>query len=99
LIALCPFGGDWASIYVWLRPWPYALLRLVVGRSGRAATRSAIPEPLADDAGHGPLGPLYVIDADADPVRVPEIELRKVSVKVLLLAVLIYTRIPRLKIE
>jgi hypothetical protein len=65
-------------------------LRIEVRKGDDLATRSAIPQPLADDSLHRQFGPLNIVNANPDPVRVPEIELGKVRMKVLLFAVLIY---------
>jgi hypothetical protein len=50
--------------------------------------RPAVGETLADDALQRPRSPRRVIDAQRDAVRVPEVELSGVAVKVLLRAML-----------
>ena len=49
----------------------------------------SIGEPLSDDAGERPVGPLYIINAERDPLVVAEIELGQIPVQMLPVAVLV----------
>jgi hypothetical protein len=51
--------------------------------------RISIGEPLADDASNRAFGASIIVDAEGGAIAVPEIELGKVAVKVLLAAMLI----------
>ena len=59
--------------------------------SGTPSIRYSIGQPLALDAPQRPLGTGFVLDAQPRPIVVPEVELSKVAVQVLLGAVLIGT--------
>jgi hypothetical protein len=52
--------------------------------------RLPVSEPLSNDAFNRAFGALHVIYAKANAIAVPEIELRQISVQVLLFAMLIY---------
>src|SRR5579883_54 len=58
---------------------------------GRSDVRRPIGQALADDALHGAFGALHVIYAQPNAIAIAEVELRKVAVQVLFLAMLIDT--------
>ena len=51
---------------------------------GLSSTSRSIGQPLADDTGKRPIGAHGIVSSKPDPVVIPEIELRKVAMQVLL---------------
>src|SRR5260370_6028589 len=56
---------------------------------GRSVTRRLIGETLPNDALKRPLGALYIVHTKTNTVAISEIELRKISMQVLLFAMLV----------
>src|SRR6478672_8242737 len=59
---------------------------------GRSVTRRSIGQTLANDAFQCALGALHIIYAKPDPIGIAEIELRKITVQMLLAAMLVHTQ-------
>ena len=74
------------------------MTRFGLGLSG-GRTSCLIRQPLADDSTNEFLGANDIAHAKGGPIVEPEIELRQVAVQMLLGAVLVVPRIPRLNTE